>query len=199
MALIAIKAIKETAFKDNPEIIIRECAINNNISCIYESKEKYNKAYKYISINKKYIDSTSNLDKIILYNNIIRIAFKGNKINEIKGYINNLKWCLLNEIKKTKENNMKQVINDSIIDTNGISFEKNTLLSFLIYNLGLIYEKLNQMKEANEMFTKGFEFSMSSLGEYNFYTNKLMAKINKGSVKNFIEDKDLINIANESI
>ena len=199
LALIATKAIKETAFKDNPEIIIRECAINNNISCIYESKEKYNKAYKYISINKKYIDSTSNLDKIILYNNIIRIAFKGNKINEIKGYINNLKWCLLNEIKKTKENNMKQVINDSIIDTNGISFEKNTLLSFLIYNLGLIYEKLNQMKEANEMFTKGFEFSMSSLGEYNFYTNKLMAKINKGSVKNFIEDKDLINIANKSI
>ena len=60
----------------------RECPINNDILYIYESKKKYNKAYKYVSINKKYIDSTSNIDKIILYNNIIRITFK-DKIHEI--------------------------------------------------------------------------------------------------------------------
>ena len=40
----------------------------------------------------------------------------------------------------------------------GYFSKKKNMLSFLIYNLGLISER--------------FEFLMSLIGEYNFYTNK---------------------------
>ena len=188
LCIIAIKAIRETVYKTNPEIILRENAINNNIACLYESKGKYNKAYKYISYNKKYIGTSSHIDNAILFNNLIRIALKANKTNDINEYIEQMKNCLVIEMKRSKEAMMKQTSNNNIYEANSFLTEKNILISFLMYNLGNILEKVSQNNKSKEIFIKGYEFSMSTIGEHHFYTNKYLTKITASISKNFIED-----------
>ena len=188
LCIIAIKTIRETVYKTNPEIILRENAINNNIACLYESKGKYTKAYKYISYNKKYIATSSHIDNAILFNNLIRIALKANKTNDINEYIEQMKNCLFIEMKRSKETMMKQTSNNNIYEANSFLSEKNILISFLMYNLGIILEKVNQISKSKEIFIKGYEFSMSTIGEHHFYTNKYLTKITASISKNFIED-----------
>ena len=178
LGIIATKALKETDYKQHPEIILRECAINNNIACLYEAKKKYNQAYKYLSNNKKYIEINNDFDNAVLYNNLIRLCFKSKKLNEVTSYIVNLRVCLQNAIIKMKNIQIYKAFENGnfIYDTKDYS-AKNELISLLMFNLGMMYDRLEEKQNAKEIYLQGYEFSLSSLGEWNFNTQRLKSKI----------------------
>ena len=183
LGIIATKALKETDYKQHPEIIIRECAINNNISCLYEAKEKYSQAYKYICYNKKYIEYNNDFDNAVFYNNLIRICLKNKNVNEVKLYVDNFRKCLDNaitllnniRIKKAFENGRGTKMNG--VNMNNEYSTKNELIALMMFNFGNVLDKINNKQEAKNIYVQGYEFSISTLGEWNFYTQKLKRKI----------------------
>ena len=181
LGIIATKALKETDYKQHPEIIIRECAINNNISCLYEAKEKYSQAYKYICYNKKYIEYNNDFDNAVFYNNLIRICLKNNNVNEVKLYVDSFKKCLDNAITLLNNIRIKKAFeNGRGTQMNGINSEYSTkieLIALMMFNFGTVLDKINNKQEAKNIYVQGYEFSISTLGEWNFYTQKLKRKI----------------------
>ena len=198
LGLLAIKALKETDYKQHPEIMIRECAINNNIACLYETKENYKQAYKYICNNKKYIDNNNDFDNAIFYNNLIRICIKNKKVNEVKTYLDCYKKSLNNAISLLKNMGIKHAFENenyikSEIDINDYN-SKNELITLLMFNLGVILERRDEKQEARNVYLQGYEFSISVLGEWNFYTQRLKRKIISVSTKDLNDEKVPFNL-----
>ena len=112
LGLVAHKAFEQTAFKTNPEVIIRICAINNDIACMYESKKKYIKAYKYIFYTMQFIGKTNSIDKAICLNNLIKIGMLANKKKEMYKYIEDLDKCLKEQMNIAKQISIKETISN---------------------------------------------------------------------------------------
>ena len=143
--------------------------MNNNASCIYEIKKKYEKSLYFLSQNEKFIETNSDIDNAIYYNNIIRVLFKLKRASEIIQYAEPFWACIDNEMRGIK-NDMFKKMNDKEWNKQEV-LGKAELLSFLCFNLGLMREKLGY-KAFFEIYQKGYEFSVSILGEHHFYTNK---------------------------
>ena len=71
---VAFKFAENLIFREHPDIIIRISSIKNNIACIYENEKKYDKCINNLSYCEKYL--TNNLEKLIYYNNLIKIISK---------------------------------------------------------------------------------------------------------------------------
>ena len=55
--------------------------------------------------------------------------------------------------------------------------KKCKLLAFMVYNYGFALEMFSRLKDAKASYKKGYEFSISMLGESSLYTNKFVHKI----------------------
>ena len=69
-----IKFTDSSLFREHPDMIIRLYAIRNNLASIHEKEKKYEKSLNELDLCKKYLNS--NYDKIVFYNNYIRIYIK---------------------------------------------------------------------------------------------------------------------------
>ena len=167
-----IKFTDTSLFREHPDIIIRLYAIRNNLASIHEKEKKYEKSLNELDLCKKYLNS--NYDKIVFYNNYIRIFIKLKKKDnsQINSYLNSWKECLIEEMNNIKSQNLfsKEKNNDKNI---------LNLISFSCFNYAYykeIYE--NNINEAKEFYKKGYEFSICTLGDDNNLTLKFQYKIN---------------------
>lgn len=131
----------------------------------------FQKGLKYIKSTLKYINS--NIDKAIVFNNIARIYFS---LNDYSSAIKSTKLCLDNII---IEANIIQKERLSIPNYTLISENRNKveLISFLYYNNAYLLEKAKLDDESRQIYQKGYEFSLSTLGELNLLTNKFRPKL----------------------
>ena len=132
---------------------------------------QYNKGLKYLKSVQKFIKS--NIEKAILYNNMARMYLS---LNEIKSSLNSNKLCFENIVMEAaivlKERLIKP--NYTLITENKYKIE---LISFLFYNNGFLLEKIKLEDESYYIYKKGYEFSLSTLGELNILTDKFRPKI----------------------
>ena len=173
MVNIALDIHNRSIFKSNPDIVASTAAVYNNVACIYERTGQSEKALKYFNHYSKYI--TNPIDKLIYYNNALKVMIKIKRVNEIDEMIDKFKSTLYQEIDKAKNEKLVALAKKDIINDNEFT-NRCKLLAFLLYNLSLAVESQN-IKEAKENYKKGYEFSISMLGESNFYTNKFVHKI----------------------
>lgn len=145
----------------------------------------------YLQKSLMYLKSTirlwsSNIDKAILYNNLARIYYT---LNDISAALKANKLCL--EIVNIESNlilrERLQNSNFSLIAENKNKIE---LISFLFFNNGFLLEKAKIEDESYLIYRKGYEFSLSTLGELNILTNKYRPKLNyirkvSKSIQNF--------------
>lgn len=131
----------------------------------------FQKGLKYIKSTLKYINS--NIDKAIVFNNITRIYYS---LNDFSSAIKSAKLCLENII---IEANIIQKERLSITNYTLISENRNKveLISFLYYNNAYLFEKAKLDDESRQIYQKGYEFSLSTLGELNLLTNKFRPKL----------------------
>jgi hypothetical protein len=177
---IALKASEETLFREHPDIIIRKSAIYNNLSCVYERTGSLSKANRYIKIFLKY--AQGNLDKAIVLNNIARINMK---LRDRSGAYNAMRNCfeLIKEESKKITNHLFKERGDDVINslvqnnlTNN-SQNRIQLVSYLYLNYGSLLQTLCKENEAIEVLRKGYEFSLSTLGEFHINLNKFAIKL----------------------
>ena len=167
-----IKFTDSSLYREHPDMILRLYAIRNNLASIHEKEKKYEKSLNELDLCKKYLNS--NYDKIIFYNNYIRVynQIKNKNVSQIKSYLNLWKECIIEEINNMKNKNL--FYSDKNIDKNIIN-----LISFTCYNYALFKEKEeNNINEAKEFYKKGYEFSICLLGDENHLTLKYQNKIN---------------------
>lgn len=199
---ICIDTSQNSLFKLHPLIIYNKSIVYNNVACIYERTKKYDKALKYLNYYNKYI--SSNIDKLIYLNNVIKIFLKQNKIENVDNVIEEYKKRLLNEmniIKKEKQTHFdtceqcSKGISSPRCKSDPSFEDKCKLISFLLYNYSFLLEKLNKNNEANSFYLSGYEFSIAMLGEHSLYSMKYINKINintkdvkKNKTKDLFED-----------
>ena len=167
-----IKFTDSSLFREHPDMIIRLYAIRNNLASIHEKEKKYEKSLNELDLCKKYLNS--NYDKIVFYNNYIRIFIKLKKKDnsQINSYFNSWKECLIEEMNNIKNKNLF---------SKEKNFDKNilNLISFSCFNYAYfkeIYEK--NINEAKDFYKKGYEFSICTIGDDNYLTLKFQNKIN---------------------
>jgi len=116
----------------------------------------------------------SNIDKAILYNNLARIYLI---LNDFSASLKANKLCL--DI-ITNESNfiLKERIKNSNFNLLAENKNKIELISFLFYNYGFFCEKMKIEDESYLVYKRGFEFSLSTLGDMNILTNKFRPKLN---------------------
>ena len=116
MVNIALDIHNRSIFKSNPDIVASTAAVYNNVACIYERTGQSEKALKYFNHYSKYI--TNPIDKLIYYNNSLKVMIKIKRVNEIDDMIDKFKSTLYQEIDKAKNEKLialakKDVINDN--------------------------------------------------------------------------------------
>ena len=163
MVNIALDIHQRSLFKSHPEIVANTSAVYNNVACIYERTGAYDKALKYFNHYKKFANTIT--DQLIYYNNALKVIIKLNKVNEIDDCIEKFKALLFLVIGRDNETNIEGFI------------QKCKLLAFMVYNYGTALEMLSRLKDAKASYKKGYEFSISMLGESSLYTNKFVHKI----------------------
>ena len=101
-----IKFTDSSLYREHPDMILRLYAIRNNLASIHEKEKKYEKSLNELDLCKKYLNS--NYDKIIFYNNYIRVynQIKNKNISQIKSYLNLWKECIIEEINNMKNKNL---------------------------------------------------------------------------------------------
>ena len=121
---------------------------------------------KHLNISNHYKKFANTItDQLIYYNNALKVIIKLNKVNEIDDCIEKFKALLFLVIGRDNETN-----NEGLI-------QKCKLLAFMVYNYGTALEMLSRLKDAKASYKKGYEFSISMLGESSLYTNKFVHKI----------------------
>lgn len=173
MVNIALDIHNRSIFKSNPDIVANTAAVFNNVACIYERTGQNEKALKYFNHYSKYI--TNPIDKLIYYNNTLKVLIKIKRVNEIDDMIDNFRSILYQEIDRAKNEKLVSLAKKDTI--NDIEFNNRCkLLTFLLFNFAIAVET-QSAKDAKENYKKGYEFAISMLGESNFYTNKFVHKI----------------------
>ena len=103
----------------------------------------------------------SNIDKAILYNNLARVYYT---LNDASAALKANKLSL--ELISIESNN---ILRDRLQNNNFSSVAENKnkieLISFLFYNNGFLLEKTKIEDESYLVYRKGYEFSLSTLGE----------------------------------
>ena len=188
MVNIALDIHNRSIFKSNPDIVAGTAAVYNNVACIYERTGQSEKALKYFNHYSKYI--TNPIDKLIYYNNSLKVMIKIKRVNEIDDMIDKFKSTLYQEIDKAKNEKLIALAKKDVIDDNEFT-NRCKLLTFLLYNLAIAVESQN-VKEAKENYKKGYEFAISMLGESNFYTNKFLHKIDAKRPVSFNKAKTML-------
>lgn len=188
---IALKAGEETLFREHPDIVIRKAAIYNNLACIYERTGSLSKANRYIKIFLKY--AQGNLDKALVLNNIARISMKLRDRQAALTAMRNCFELVKEESKKITNYLFKERGEDEKYDKyeKVNSYGNNSaignlssngqnriqLISYLYLNYGSLLQSLGKENEAAEILRKGYEFSLSTLGEFHINLNKFAAKL----------------------
>lgn len=116
----------------------------------------------------------TNSDKAIVYNNIARIYLS---LNDSSAALKANKLCLDHISIETNIIFRERIQNQNF---NLIAENKNKieLISFLLYNNAFLLEKLKIEDESYLIYRKGYEFSLSMLGDLNILTNKYKPKLN---------------------
>jgi hypothetical protein len=174
---IGLKAAEETSFKEHSEIILRKCAIYNNVACVYEKTGAYSKAIKYCKVYLKY--ANSRYDKLVVLNNMARIYVKINDLNSAAITMKSLYTLLKEEAKRLLSEHLKnarETLPESL-NNQGENLNRVNLVSFLYYNYATFLENSGKEQEAIEKFRKGYEFTLPILGEYNIIIQKFAFKL----------------------
>lgn len=174
MVNIALDIHQRSLFKSHPDIVANTSAVYNNVACIYERTGAYDKALKYFNHYKKFANTIT--DQLIYYNNALKVIIKLNKVNEIDDCIDKFKALLFTEMEEVKSEKMLMIGRDNEMNNEDV-IQKCKLLAFMVYNYGFALEMLLRLKEAKASYKKGYEFSISMLGESSLYTNKFVHKI----------------------
>ena len=99
-----IKFTDSNLYKEHPYMTLRLFAIRNNLASIHEKEKKYEKSLNQLDLCKKSLNS--NYDKIIFYNNYIRIYNQIKNKNGHKSYLNLWKEYIIEEINNMKNTNL---------------------------------------------------------------------------------------------
>lgn len=132
----------------------------------------------YFQKSIKYLKSTlrlwtSNIDKAILYNNLARLSLS------LKDSVSALKanrLCLEN-ISLESNSILRERLKNQNFSLIAENKSKQELVSFLFYNNAALLEKIKITDESQFVYRKGFEFSLSTLGELSYLTNKFKPKL----------------------
>jgi hypothetical protein len=136
---VSFELFQKSLFKNHNELICIINAVYNNIGCIYEKEENLLKSLQFFKYSGNYLES--NDDKLIYYNNMIKICYKINNKSEIKNYMKLFYELLIKEMEIIKNENIFN-INESIEKKNKIK-----LLSFLFYNYCFALENILEKKK----------------------------------------------------
>jgi hypothetical protein len=113
----------------------------------------------------------SNFDFAITYNNMSRIYFY---LDEFSAAYQNGKMSY--DYFKIEIN---KIVKNKFITENRNTRSNIELISFLYYNFAILLEKVGKVEESQIAFKKGYEFSVSFLGEFHINTNKFPSRITK--------------------
>lgn len=116
----------------------------------------------------------NSVDKAIVFNNIARLYLC---VNEQSAALKANKLCFENISIEATNILKERLINPNyyLLVENQSKFE---LISFLFYNNAFLFEKAKLEEESNLIYRKGYEFSLSTLGDLNILTNKFKPKLN---------------------
>ena len=194
LAKIAIKFSEVSLYREHPEIMIRTCAIKNNLSCLYEKEKKYQKSVDTLNQVKKYL--ISNIDKIIFFNNYIKIY--SNLLTDDESAItsttttnlnNNLLSENYSEFRNCLIEEMENIKKLKLQSTKGCD-ENVSVVAFSVYNYALHMENTGNIKEAKDFYKRGYEFSLCMVEEENYLIEKYQEKVEKFSL-NHIDDNSI--------
>ena len=175
MVNIALDFHYKSIFRSHPEIIASTAAVYNNVACIYERTGVNDKALKYFNHFFKY--AVNPIDKLIYYNNALKVLMKMNRVAEIDDMVEKFKVSLFEEIERAKKEKLIALAQNEQNKMNDEFISKCKLLTFLMYNYSLMIELNGNSKEVKDNYKKGYEFSLSMLGETNLYTSKFVHKL----------------------
>ena len=175
MVNIALDFHYKSVFRSHPEIIVNTAAVYNNVACIYERTGVNDKAIKYFNHFFKY--AVTPMDKLIFYNNALKVLIKMNRVAEIEDIAEKFRALLFEEVEKAKKEKLIALAQNEQNKMSDEFIAKCKLLTFLMYNYALMIEMNGKSREVRDNYKKGYEFSMSMLGETNLYTSKFLHKL----------------------
>jgi hypothetical protein len=132
----------------------------------------------YFQKSIKYLKSTlrlwtSNIDKAILYNNLARLSLCQ---NDSAAALKANRLCLEN-ISSESNSILRERLQNKNFSLIAENKSKQELVSFLFYNNAALLEKIKIADESQFVYRKGYEFSLSTLGELSYLTNKFKPKL----------------------
>ena len=101
---VSFELFQKSLFKNHNELICIMNAVYNNIGCIYEKEDNLLKSLQFFKYSGNYLES--NDDKLIYYNNMIKICYKINNKSEIKNYMKLFYELLIKEMEIIKNENI---------------------------------------------------------------------------------------------
>ena len=159
-------------------------SIKNNLCCIYNKENKFNKAFKIIKDLYDTNNTINNNDNLIYLNNYIILYLKSktiinkdvyNKIRTMKTIINQ-RISHISQLPKINDNN---IINNKK-SYNTYSISEIQLYLFLFYNCcNYISKYNNNQSQVISNYKKGYELSMFHFGENHYLTIKFKNVLNK--------------------